>query len=164
MRCVDCESEGCCCCCCEPVRAVGYGRARWSYIGGEVREEDEGAGAAAVAQCPLLRLDCAEDEEEEARGGEKGKSCKVGPVKKGPVGLCDDETGERAHSPIEGTAKPLGTSCRPLWVTSREYAWSCASGGRSVLVGGDADCWWWWWWCWAWCVWWWWYCCGGGCG
>ena len=50
------------------MRAVGYGRARWSYIGGEVREEDEGAGAAAVAQCPLLRLDWAEDEDEEAGG------------------------------------------------------------------------------------------------
>ncbi len=80
IRCVECESEsdGCC----EPVPRVdgGYVAVR-SYSGG-VRAR------GWLPQCPLVRFAWL-DEEEDARGAEKGRSCKVGPVRES-LAVSDD--------------------------------------------------------------------------
>lgn len=73
---VECESDGCC----EPEpRADGYADGVRSN-GGGVRER------GGLAQCPLGGRCVGLEDDEDARCGAKGKSCRVGPVREGRVG------------------------------------------------------------------------------
>lgn len=71
----------------------------------------------AAPQFPLCRLDDDVDEEGE-RAPTKGSSCRVGPRSAMLMRLQPKMGGKKIEDiPSEGTANPLGTSCR---LTSRE--------------------------------------------